>query len=620
MNGRLAIFAEGLFAKHSGKTAHGVIRYGNREVVAVIDSNCAGRTASDVEPFCLRPVPIVATLDEALELGADTLLIGVAPPGGKLDPAWRPTLLAALEAGLSLEAGLHTQLRADPELREAAARHGGELRDLRVAPPDLTVPVGPQSRPDSVQVVHSVGSDTAIGKKVVTLELDRAARERGLRSVYVPTGQTGVAIAGWGIAVDHVISDYVAGAAERLVHEGAERADLLFVEGQGALFHPAYSGVTLGLLHGSAPDLLVLVHKPNATHNRNYPDLPIPPLNELIAAYERVAAPVRPARVAAIALNTSDLDEEAARSVHSRRRARDRPRCRRRGALRPRARARGRPGRPGHHGEKPGLIFRHRAVRKSPASGDLLKAWSRAATRSSRTTRSRRSPRRPTPGRRRYSLARVAPSSRSALGVDRLERMEEIAAELRDGKPQPAGRGLTWPDRQQQALALARGPHEPLTDSEAIRRALDWQAFHHPRRLAGRSRSPAAPWRSSPRSRRTRSAPRAGFRHAHPRLHAGGIGITRPQAIGRARRHPQLAAYPARTRCRAACRRSGPCGRSDRRCRIELDDLVVPAHGDPDGVGCRRELNRPFPTATLASRCRRVQTRDGTVAAIHYPG
>lgn len=315
MSDRLAIFAEGLFAKHTGKTAHGVIRYGTRDVVAVIDSSCAGRTASEVEPFCLRPVPIVATLGEALERGADSLLIGVAPPGGKLDPAWRPTLLAALEAGLSLEAGLHTQLNADAELREAADRHGVALRDLREAPPDLTVPQGPYSRPDSVQVVHSVGSDTVIGKKVVTLELDRAARERGLRSVYVPTGQTGVAIAGWGIAVDHVISDYVAGAGEWLVHEGAERGDLLFVEGQGALFHPAYSGVTLGLLHGSAPDLLILVHKPNATHIRNYPDLPIPPLNELIAAYESVAAPVRPARVAAIALNTSDLDEDAARTA-----------------------------------------------------------------------------------------------------------------------------------------------------------------------------------------------------------------------------------------------------------------------------------------------------------------
>jgi uncharacterized NAD-dependent epimerase/dehydratase family protein len=315
MSERLAIFAEGLFAKHTGKTAHGVIRYGNRDVVAVIDSTCAGRTANEVEPFALQPVPIVATLEEALDRGAESLLIGVAPPGGKLDPAWRPLLLAAIEAGLSLEAGLHTQLNDDPELADAARRHGVELRDLRQVPADLSVPKGPYSRPDSVTVVHSVGSDTVIGKKVVTLELDRAARKRGLRSVYVPTGQTGVAIAGWGIAVDHVISDYVAGAAERLVLEGSERGDLLFVEGQGAVFHPAYSGVTLGLLHGSAPDLLVLVHKPNATHNRNYPDLPIPPLNELIAAYENAAAPVRPTRVAAIALNTSDLDEDEARAA-----------------------------------------------------------------------------------------------------------------------------------------------------------------------------------------------------------------------------------------------------------------------------------------------------------------
>jgi uncharacterized NAD-dependent epimerase/dehydratase family protein len=315
MSKRLAIFAEGLFAKHTGKTAHGVIRYGTRDVVAVIDSSQAGRTASEVEPFALHAVPIVATLDEAIERGAESLLIGVAPPGGRLDPAWRPVLLEAVQNGLSLEAGLHTQLSEDPELREAADAAGVELRDLRAAPSDLTMPQGPYSRPDSVRVVHSVGSDTVIGKKVVTLELDRAARERGLRSVYVPTGQTGVAIAGWGIAVDHVISDYVAGAGERLVLEGAERGDLLFVEGQGALFHPAYSGVTLGLLHGSAPDLLVLVHKPNETHNRNYPDLPIPPLGELIEAYESVAAPVRPALVAALALNTSDLDEDAARAA-----------------------------------------------------------------------------------------------------------------------------------------------------------------------------------------------------------------------------------------------------------------------------------------------------------------
>jgi uncharacterized NAD-dependent epimerase/dehydratase family protein len=307
---RLAIFAEGLYAGHHGKTAHGVIRYGTREVVAVIDSTQAGRTAAEVVPFCGRDVPIVATLRQAIDLGANALLVGVAPTGGKLDPSWRAVLFEAIDAGLHLEAGLHTQLSEDPELRRAATRAGVALRDLRAAPPDLTVPQGPDSRPGPVRVVHSVGSDTVIGKKVVTLELDRAARERGLRSVYVPTGQTGVAIAGWGIAVDHVISDYVAGAGERLVHEGAGRGDLLFVEGQGALFHPAYSGVTLGLLHGSAPDLLVLVHKAGAAALRNYPDLPIPPLPELIAAYEGVARRVRPARVAAIALNTAGLDSD----------------------------------------------------------------------------------------------------------------------------------------------------------------------------------------------------------------------------------------------------------------------------------------------------------------------
>jgi uncharacterized NAD-dependent epimerase/dehydratase family protein len=314
---KLAIFAEGLFAAHNGKTAHGVIRYGTRDVVAVIDSTQAGRSAVEVVPFALRDVPIVATLREAIDRGATALLVGVAPTGGKLDPSWRSVLLEAIDAGLHVEAGLHTQLSEDPHLRRAATRAGVALRDLRAAPPDLAVPKGPNSRPASARVVHSVGSDTVIGKKVVTLELDRAARERGLRSVFVPTGQTGVAIAGWGIAVDHVISDYVAGAAERLVHEGAGRGDLLFVEGQGALFHPAYSGVTLSLLHGSAPDLLVLVHKAGAAGIRNYPDLPIPSLPELVAAYEGVARRVHPARVAAIALNTAGLgsDEDAREAI-----------------------------------------------------------------------------------------------------------------------------------------------------------------------------------------------------------------------------------------------------------------------------------------------------------------
>jgi uncharacterized NAD-dependent epimerase/dehydratase family protein len=190
---------------------------------------------------------------------------------------------------------------------------GANVRDLRAAPPGLTVPTG--ERPD-VRVVHTVGSDCAIGKMSVTLELDALARARGLRSAFVATGQTGIAISGWGIAVDHVISDFVNGAAWQLVQEGAARgAELLFVEGQGALGHPAYSGVTLGLLHGCMPDALILCHRAGSTHNDDYPWLPIPPLPELVARAEEAAAWVRPARVAAIALNTRGLSDDEAQAA-----------------------------------------------------------------------------------------------------------------------------------------------------------------------------------------------------------------------------------------------------------------------------------------------------------------
>jgi uncharacterized NAD-dependent epimerase/dehydratase family protein len=215
--------------------------------------------------------------------------------------------------GMDVEAGLHTVLTDDPELVALAARHGRSLFDLRVGPSDLDVPVGPYSRSPTTRVVHSVGSDCAIGKMTATLELDRTARGRGIASVFVATGQTGIAITGWGIAVDHVISDYIAGAAERLVGEGATRGDLLFLEGQGSLYHPAYSGVTLGLLHGSAPDVLVLSHLAGATAIDGYETVRIPPLTEVIALYEAVCRPVRPAPGAAVALNTRHLDVDGAR-------------------------------------------------------------------------------------------------------------------------------------------------------------------------------------------------------------------------------------------------------------------------------------------------------------------
>jgi uncharacterized NAD-dependent epimerase/dehydratase family protein len=167
-------------------------------------------------------------------------------------------------------------------------------------------------------IVLTVGSDCAIGKMTVSCELDLEARLRGLRSVFVPTGQTGIAIAGWGIAVDAVVSDFLAGAAERLVVEGWRRGgELLWVEGQGSIIHPVYSGVTLGLMHGSAPHLYVLCHEAGRTHVEGAGGGPHPllPLAELVELHERLSLPVRPASVACVALNTRALDEAEARAA-----------------------------------------------------------------------------------------------------------------------------------------------------------------------------------------------------------------------------------------------------------------------------------------------------------------
>lgn len=304
---RYLILAEGrALDPHYGKTARGVILYGPDPVVALVDSQAAGAK--------VEGVPVVATVAEGLasEPPPTTALVGVALAGGRLPPEWRSVLREVLEAGLDLESGMHEFLAEDEELATLAERHGVEIRDLRRPPGDLSVPTG-ENLTHGAAVVLTVGSDCAIGKKTVAVELDREARTRGLRSVFVPTGQTGIAIAGWGIAVDAVVSDFLAGAAERLVVEGARRGDLLFVEGQGSIVHPQFSGVTLGLYHGSAPHLLVLCHKAGATEIEGSPGHRIPPLSDLVKLYEALALPARPARVAAIALITADLSEEAAR-------------------------------------------------------------------------------------------------------------------------------------------------------------------------------------------------------------------------------------------------------------------------------------------------------------------
>jgi uncharacterized NAD-dependent epimerase/dehydratase family protein len=307
---RYLLLAEGFSGDpHYGKTMRGVLRYRREDVAAILDSARAGETEEGVT--------VVGSVEEALPLGPTTALVGVATQGGRFPPEWIAMLRACIEHGLDVENGLHVFLADDPELRELAERRGVELRDLRRPPAGLSTATGENLSVDAT-IVLTVGSDCAIGKMTVSLELDLEARRRGLRSVFVPTGQTGIAIAGWGIAVDAVVADFVAGAAERLVLEARGRGgDLLWVEGQGALLNPVYSGVTLGLYHGSAPHLLVLCHEAGRVEieGAGGGPHPIPPLRELVELHERIALPVRPARVAAVALNTSRLDEAAARAA-----------------------------------------------------------------------------------------------------------------------------------------------------------------------------------------------------------------------------------------------------------------------------------------------------------------
>jgi uncharacterized NAD-dependent epimerase/dehydratase family protein len=305
---RYLILAEGRSGDpHYGKTMRGVVAYGADPTVAILDSERAGESYAGI--------PVVGTVAEALSLAPTTALVGVATQGGRFPPAWRELLRQCVAAGLDVENGLHEYLENDTGLVELAARHGVELRDLRKPPADLNVPTG-ENLEVPARIVLTVGSDCAIGKMTVCLELDREARRRGLRSVFVPTGQTGIAIAGWGLSVDAVVSDFVAGAAERLVVEGSQRGDLLWVEGQGALLHPAYSGVTLGLIHGSAPHAFVLCHLAGSTEIEGYPGHhALRSLRELVELHERIALPARPAKVEAIALNTRNLDEDGARAA-----------------------------------------------------------------------------------------------------------------------------------------------------------------------------------------------------------------------------------------------------------------------------------------------------------------
>jgi uncharacterized NAD-dependent epimerase/dehydratase family protein len=316
---RLVILAEGEFAPHSAKTAYGVIRYGRDDVVAVLDSTKAGQNVNAYLPG--NDIPIVSTLGEALALqnAPDALLIGIAPTGGRLPDAWRAVILEAIAAGLDVLSGLHTFLGDDPEFGAAAAARGTQIVDYRRPPERMETAVG-RRHGHGKRVILTVGSDCAIGKMSVSLELRRAAVAAGDSASFVATGQTGMMIEGWGVAVDRLISDFAQGTVEWLVEQGEGLGDWVMVEGQGSLDHPAYSSVTLSLIHGATPQAMVMVHKPGlAEHDFDHlpeASFPIARLPGFIALHEQVAGLVAPSKVVAVALNTSLYpDDDEARAI-----------------------------------------------------------------------------------------------------------------------------------------------------------------------------------------------------------------------------------------------------------------------------------------------------------------
>lgn len=307
---RIAVLLHDNLQDYSGKTGISLLRYSQTEIVAIIDRQSPGASLEKLTKIP-RPIPIVASLNEAMSYNPEVLVIGIAPSGGQLPPAWFAEIKQAMASGLCLVNPLHLPLANHPEL-DLIHPHQW-IWDLRQEPPGL--PIGSaQARTLNCHRVLTVGTDMSIGKMSTCLELDNAAQKQGLNSQFLATGQTGLILRGSGLPLDAVRVDFAAGAVEKYVLEFGQNKDILFIEGQGSLLHPG-STATLPLLRGGQPTHLILVHKAGQTHVRKHPDVVIPPLSKVVLLYEIVASAagaLTPAKVVGIALNTYHLDDREA--------------------------------------------------------------------------------------------------------------------------------------------------------------------------------------------------------------------------------------------------------------------------------------------------------------------
>lgn len=300
---RIVILAEGKFNPLTSKTANQAIRYIPEEVVAVIDSTQAGRTSEQALGFG-GAIPVVADLRTSLLNKPDTLLIGIAPTGGRLPDSWRPILIEAIQHRLTILSGLHTILSEDEEFNRLAREHHVEIIDYRKVLPEYEVVSKGLWKHRKAKTILTVGTDCNAGKMTASYELHREFIRRGLQSDFIATGQTGMLLSGRGFAVDSIISDYVAGGIEHEIERRcAEGSQYIHVEGQGSLTHQGYSSVTLGLIHGTMPDAMIMVHHP--VRRQDDYGFDITDLEKLIHLNEMLVEPFRESRVVGIAVNTA---------------------------------------------------------------------------------------------------------------------------------------------------------------------------------------------------------------------------------------------------------------------------------------------------------------------------
>jgi uncharacterized NAD-dependent epimerase/dehydratase family protein len=305
----LVILAEGCLGQENTKIVSALCRYGSWPIVAAIDSTRAGKTINKVMGYGPK-APVVSSVEEAMKYNPKALIIGIAVQGGELPADWRLIILQALDAGLDIINGLHYFLKEDEEIARKADDLGRILWDVR-EPLLENIVAKNLSRPVKPKVLLTVGTDCSCGKMFTSLELQKALPS----SRFLATGQTGILISGSGIPLDRLIGDFMAGAAENLVHHNLDESlDWLIVEGQGSLIHPSFSGVTLALMHGTVPDAMILCHNASRKYLKNF-DIPVPPLNRMVEIYEKAMALVRPSKVIGISLNCSGLNDEATRRV-----------------------------------------------------------------------------------------------------------------------------------------------------------------------------------------------------------------------------------------------------------------------------------------------------------------